>query len=220
MSISSCASKIQKLAERLTIFLIILETKMNLHEYHRLFAGESFDRTLEKYNELDIFPDIVGNSIYYCCIPGDMDLGSTQFCRGLVESIGKGFHPNVTPEMAANFLVAHNRRRIPTAFILKFHEYEKIYEAIGILISKAKYYALETTVHVCIERNLNLTSDRCFRIDRDQFIFIMDIVAKQGYPLSMRYDISIDYFGENEELALNKHVTAYKQLCIENTKTC
>lgn len=201
---------------------------MDPHEYHRLFAGKTTEEIRKKYNELRMTPDILGDVLYYCCIITVDFRDKLKLSQAMDNTTQDGFHPDVTPEMIVDFILAFRMPWTTFRMMRRFCGYKNFREALDILLSKSRYYAyttdLGTTVGIehCAEY---LPPDR-MEINADQFIFLIDFHARgnrpllERYPLSEKYDVSVDYFWLTPDSIINKCVDEYKQLCIENTKTC
>lgn len=189
---------------------------MESQDYNKMSAGKTLEQLPSKRDGCGLFPE-VRDSIY-CCHVSDIKLVNFLFHQTVSNSVGEGFHPDVTPDMVADFMFAYKQAFIAIPLMKRFYEYEKIYEAVGILLSKAKYYMSQSSTLIRIECVPEYLRGRYSELNKDQFIFIMDILADKGYLLSLVNNISIDYFEGNKGSFLNRHVTAYKQLCNENTK--
>ena len=140
------------------------------------------------------------------------------------KTAGSGFHPDVTPDMAANFMLMQSNECLIQPLMTRFAEYEKIYEAVGILLTNCRYYVAKHSKNICVA--LDTKYFECpimeyAKLTHDQFIFIMDIFAgNKCYTLSMENNISIDYFGMDDDSIINWHVDQFKQLCLGDIKTC
>lgn len=194
---------------------------MDLQEFHNTFSGKTFEWVLGQYDKKDALP-IVIDFIYYCLpLPAEIRHNGV-LCYASAKAVG--FHPDVTPEMAANFISIHSQEHLIQPLMARFAKYNKIYEAVGILLAKRQYYVAEHSKNICVALDTKYFEYPIMefaRLTHDQFIFIMDIFAgNKCYALSMENNISIDHFGMDDDSIINWHVDQFKQLCIENIKTC
>lgn len=179
---------------------------MSLEEYHGRFAGLTANEVIRKYHQSGLDSREFYKDFIYYCLPL-REIGYVFLHSSLKSTRGSGFHPDVTPDMVASFMLDHLKPCINTAILSRFAEYDKIYEALQILLSNCKYY---------IDEHGLVNSKEGTELDQNMLLFIIDVFAENGYANSIKNNVSVEYFHPE----FNKYVDEYRILCIKSIKTC
>lgn len=190
---------------------------MELAEYHRVFSHKTRSHIQAGYKNRGMDETKIPQDIVYYCLPTALMLTHVTD-RPIIEWT-PGFHPDVTPEIFATFM--YRLARFDDPLMIKALEYEKIYEAVRILLSREKYWGVEFNDYVIIYRKHQVSGANVFELDADKFIFLMDVFARNNYATVLKNNIFVDYFGISSKYSVvNAYVDEFKQMCIESTKTC
>ena len=178
---------------------------MSLEEYHGRFAGLTANEVIRKYHESGLDSREFHKDFIYYCLPL-REIGYVFLHTSLEHTRGLGFHPDVTPDMVASFMLKHLETCINRA-LFKFAEYNRIYEVVQILLSRRKYY---------IDERGSINNEKGIELDQHMLVFVIDVFAENGYANSIKNNVSVDYFHPG----FDKYVDEYRALCIKSIKTC